>query len=402
MSGKGMIQFMCSLCGGVLRVAKDKAGRKGKCPKCGGVIVVPHVVLPTGSGVRKGDPGSCTQKESRVSSSCPAPSGEVGGPANPRREIIQCPKCGARNRVGVDSPRLRPICARCGTLLQFCHAKHSSGKPSFRPSTIALLKILLLAALLAIACGIGVTPSLMEKDFSGLISREQQQTHQMRQEHENELVVLKQRLTQELARIDAESLRRNARLHYKSVLDARRSYDRRYALTRREKAQLRMRELASDSTKSHHDAIAAVARDASPKGSEIKVRESVRRISLYIDFDMSTMTSGEHGTRTKHETKESLKKEVISLISRVTNDVFQFCRELDLDTIHVGCRHYVRTRIPLGTSRRENVVLYRIRIRKDRIPELKSDPFLDVYSTKAYLEVEDDKFDEIEIIRTRL
>jgi len=87
-------------------------------------------------------------------------------------------------------------------------------------------------------------------------------------------------------------------------------------------------------TPEERSGIKAVALEASPKGSDIDVDESLQGLSLRIDFDMSSMTSGEHGTRTKHTTKESLKKEVITLISRVTNDVFQFCRDFDLEAIY--------------------------------------------------------------------
>jgi len=320
----------------------------------------------------------------------------------PNGKIVQCPKCGARNRIGMHSSGLWPICGRCGTSLESHEVNHARKGLTLKAPTIAFLNIILFAALVAVGYGIAVTPTLMEKDFSGPILREQKQTAEIRQKQDNELATLKDRLEEELSKVDAKALRHNAVLHYKSILDARKSYDKRYALTTREKAQLRMRKLASDSTKSYHDAITAVAREASPKGSDISVRESPQGIALHIEFDMSSMTSGEHGTRTKHHTKDSLRKEVASLISRVTNDLFQFCRGLELETIHVGCRHYVITRYPSGTTRDENMMLYKIQIRKDRIPELTSNPFLDVYSTTEYFEVDQDNFDQIEIITTRL
>ena len=112
---------------------------------------------------------------------------------------------------------------------------------------------------------------------------------------------------------------------------------------------------------------------------------------------MSSMTLGEYGTRTKHRTKDSLRKEVISLISRATNDIFEFCKDLDLSAIHVGCRHYVKTTSPYGTTRDENMILYKISIQKNRIPRVASNPFLDVYSTTKYFEVAEDNFADIEI-----
>ena len=51
-----------------------------------------------------------------------------------------------------------------------------------------------------------------------------------------------------------------------------------------------MRNLSSDSTKSYHDAIRAVAKETSPIGADIRVRKSSNDIALHIDFDMSSMT----------------------------------------------------------------------------------------------------------------
>ena len=316
--------------------------------------------------------------------------------------IVECPKCGVRNRIGVHPDGLmRPICGRCGAGL-YQHTQEQTGIS--RPKNAkfnAFVIVFLMALLVAVSYGIVVTPSLMYRDFSLLSNDEAQQTELLKKQYENELATIKASLENELAAIDAKALRQKATEHYTGILDARKSYDKRYALSPREKAQLRMRNLASDSAKSFHDAILAVAREASPDGANIRVHESARGIALHIDFDMSSMTLGEYGTRTKHHTKESLRKEVVALISRVTNDIFQFCRDLDLASIHVGCRHYVQTKNPYGATRDENMVLYKVRIRKERIPQLTSNPFLDIYSTAKYFEVDQDNFDGIEIITSR-
>jgi len=250
--------------------------------------------------------------------------------------------------------------------------------------------------------GISVTPALLRKDFSSVAREEEGKTQDLRMQQQQQLDARRVKLDAEVAAIDATALRRSAAEHYKSELAGRRSFDKRFALSPRERAQLHMQSLASDSTRSFHDAIRAVAREASPCGADINVRESSRGVALLIDFDMSSMTSGEHGTRTKHHTKESLRKEVVSLISRVTNDIFQFCKDLDLASIHVGCRHHVRTRYPYGGTRDENTVLYRIRIQKSRVGTLTNNPFLDVYSTTRHFEVDEDNFDNIEIITTQI
>jgi hypothetical protein len=114
------------------------------------------------------------------------------------------------------------------------------------------------------------------------------------------------------------------------------------------------------------------------------------------------MTSGEHGVQTKHQTTDSLKKEVSSLILKATNDIFLFCKDLNLSSIHVGCRHLVIMEQIDGTTRNELSVLYKVRIQRNRVQELTSNPFLDTYSITRYIEAEEDNFKGISIINSRL
>jgi len=313
--------------------------------------------------------------------------------------FINCPKCGRINRIKPHSADLKPVCGRCKTPLI---------EPSIQQQNKAarLLKTMLNAfivvSLVGVCYAIVLTPKILKKDYSDIIASEEEKTVANKLKQEKHLTEVKAKLQKELLQIDAEKLRREAVRYYKNIFDARQSFDKRYALTPREKTQLRMQELGSDSTKSYHQLIASVAKEASPQGADIRVTESLHGIALHIDFDMASMTTGEQGTRTKHHTKESLRKEVVSLISRVTNDVFQFCRNIGLATVHVGCLHYVQTERPDGSKRAENTMLYKIIIRKNRIPNLSDNPFLDIYSTTQYLEVEEDNFSEIEIITTRI
>lgn len=320
-----------------------------------------------------------------------------------RTVIIPCVNCGAKNRFIVHTFDQVHACGRCGTELPFNLSKDSQ-KTSFRQDrrTNPVLYALLLGLLACAGYGIYITPSLLTQDFSALDQKEAEMTEAMRREYEKRLSSRRAILEIELSKINPSALSRSARAQYNRELTARRSFDKRYALSSREKAQLRMRSIASDSTKTLHDAIRAVAREASPKGADITVRETRAGLALDIDFDMSSMTSGEHGTRTKHHTKETLRKEVISLISRVTNDIFQFCKDLHLISIHVGCRHVVRTTYQSGTTRDENTVLYKIRIRKNQVRELTNNPFLDVYSTTRNFQVEKDNFENIEIVTTKI
>lgn len=374
-----MIRHKCHACGAAIESPSWMIGQKDRCPSCHEPCEVPVYESQTqkvnGEAQTK---QTSTEKRHRATD-----------------EIVECPNCGAKNKIAVHSDELRPVCGRCGMSLGLQQIERCGTVISLRAAIVVLLSMFLCAALLAVGYGMSMTPALMQKDFSGLIHRENKQTEEIRKHNEDQLAAIRNGLEKELAAIDASKLKRQAVEHYQTILAARRSYDKRYALTPREKAQLRMQRLASDSTKSYHDALIAVAREASPRGADIRVRESMRRIALHIDFDMSSITSGEHGTRTKHRTKESLKKEVISLISRVTNDVFQSCSKLNIQTIHVGCRHYVGMGDVPGSTRKENRILYKIRIRKDRIARFTSNPFLDIYSTTQYLEIEEDNFDGV-------
>ena len=306
------------------------------------------------------------------------------------RRIVVCRGCGAKNRIKPHSTSLYPVCGKCG------HSLSYGRRPTFL--AIVLSSSILLTALGGMLCGIVFTPGLLHKDLSGLVNAEQRKTAEYRKDEEEDLSRLEFRLKAELTQIDPARLHDEADAYYRAQLDARKSFDKRYAMTPREKAQLRMLELTSDSAKSYRQAIAAVAFEASPKGADINVTESSSGMTLRIDFDMSSMTSGEYGTRTKHTTKESLKQEVTTLISRVTNDLFQFCRDFGLEAIYVGCRHYVGIHYPDGSTRDENRVLYKIRIRQDRMLGLSHNPFLDTYSTTQYFEVEEDNFTDIEIV----
>jgi ribosomal protein S27AE len=317
-------------------------------------------------------------------------------------QIVECPKCAAKNRINSYSDDMRPICGRCGASLFQKKQEPPINPPPQKNRSSFFLSTILILLIVAVAYGIMVTPDLMQKDFSKLIAAEAEKTVILKKRYEDELAAKKASLDKELAAIDAQDLRRRSTKNYKMLFEARKSFDKRFALSPREKTQLRMRNLSSDSTKSFHDAIRSVANEASPIGADISVHESSKGISLHIDFDMSSMTSGEHGTRTKHHTKDSLRKEVVSLISRVTNDIFQFCRGLNISTIYVGCRHYVTTSYPDGSERERNMVLYKIRIQENQIPQLTNDPFLDIYSTTKYFKVDEDNFDEIQIKSSRI
>ena len=301
-------------------------------------------------------------------------------------QVFQCPNCGAMNRIGTHSASVRPVCGRCKTPLDSTERNVDKIQATnFSPRRKTLNIILFLILLLVCLC-IVITPTFLAKDFSEIIANEKEKTRLLEKEQRKNFKQLESRLKKELAQVDSEKLRNRALKVYDSILESRISFDKKYALTSREKALLNLKNLASDSTQSYKDALRAVAMQASPKGSEIKVSETVNGTVLQIYFDMSSLTSGEAGIRTKHNTKKSLKEEVISLISRVTNDIYQCCRDFHIEVIHIACRHYVATTDIFGNKGpNENMILYKVMLKKSKVTELTHNPFLDVFSTTKFL-----------------
>jgi len=314
-------------------------------------------------------------------------------------QIIKCPKCAVKNRIASYSNTLNPICGRCGAKLFPTNQTESASQNT---KTNLYQPLIMIALLVAIVFGITITPSLMRKDFSSLIEAEAQKTENLRKRYEEDLAANTALLEEELAAIDVQDLRQKATRNYRAILESRKSFDTRFALSPREKTQLQMLNLSSDSTKSFHKVIRSVAKEASPAGADISVFETLEGVALHIDFEMSSMTSGERGTRTKHLTKDSMKKEVISLISRVTNDIFQFSLGLNISSIYIGCHHFVDPHESNSSTEEYDMLLYKIGIQKSEITQLTNDPFLDVYSTSKYFDIEEDNFNEITIRTSRL
>ena len=311
-------------------------------------------------------------------------------------KIVICEKCHTKNRVRGHADNQRPVCGKCGAVL----------KGNF------LSSVILISLTAVIVFVIVKTPDLIGKDFSNLITDEARKTEILKEEHEYEFTTKESSLKEELSATDPKDLQRRASKHYKTLFESRKSYDAEFALTDREKAQLRMRELSSDTTKSLYEKIKLLAKEASPKDAVIKTKESMSGIILDIEFDMSSMTTGELGTRTKHRTKDSLRKETISLISRVTNDVFVFSKGLNIGSIIIGCRHYTiiidkygnPIKDEYGSIKEENTLLYKMSIEKSKIQLLSNNPFLKSFSTSKDLKVEEDNFKSITITteRTRI
>ncbi len=207
---------------------------------------------------------------------------------------------------------------------------------------------------------------------------------------------LKAKYAAEVAAIDSSKLAKQAASHYAALWKERGNYNPRYALSAREKALLEMQALARDPTKNAWDIIRQVAIKAAPKNSRVVVSQTSLGFGLSVDFDMSELTKGEIGIWTKHLTKDSLKREVKRLISQVAHRVYEFCEDLELITISIGCRHFVGLTNQDGSKVSEsNIVIYKVRLDAKDLGEMKHNPYLDTYSITERFKVELDDFPNI-------
>jgi len=185
--------------------------------------------------------------------------------------------------------------------------------------------------------------------------------------------------------------------HYEVIWNDRSNYDSKYAITSREKAQLEMLALSKDKNKTMEEIVESIARKAAPRNSTVDAYSTYQGIQLDVNFDMSKVTTGEYGTRTKHDTIKSLKKETVRLISKVTTDIYEFCKDLELENIAIGCRHYVSVEDYLGSSYKENLIIFKVGLDRKNVKSLERNPFLDIYAITKYLQVEEDNFPTLRI-----
>ena len=319
-----------------------------------------------------------------------------------RRIIIKCPKCERPVRVPLlgDKTLIVKCPGGCGTFNFDCgrYITKIAKQPSARNrSTVFIVSLL---------CVVITLPFI-------LWELAQNRVQSAKQDHERNLAQLdadlsteRERLKAEyaaaVAAIDSSKLAKQAKDHYAVEWKARQNYSPQYALSARERALLAMQALARDPTKGEREIIREIAAKVAPKNSRVAVSETNLGFRLDVDFDMSELTAGEIGTTTKHSTVDSLKKEVVRLISQVLNDVYQFCEALELKVISIGCKHLVRqydeNRSYIGDS---NIVLYKVRLGASELGEMKHNPFLDTYSITQRFKVEFDDFPNLSITESR-
>ncbi len=239
-----------------------------------------------------------------------------------KKIIITCPECTQKLRLSLfKSKQLKIKCPKCNTEFKFdCkkfHIKRIAINSAIIFLLISFLVCLVVIPFMAIP-KLNISIKKAESEYGKKISK-------IETDFNREIENLKSKYSKELKRLDNDEyrnkLREQASKHYEQIWFERENYNSRYALTPREKAQLEMLALAADRTKTIEEIVRSIAVKAAPKHSTVNVYSIVGGLRLDIDFDMSELTTGESGTRTKHTTIESLKKEVVRLISRVTNDV---------------------------------------------------------------------------------
>ena len=314
-----------------------------------------------------------------------------------QKVVIPCPRCKQKLRLPIyEGEKLHVTCPnpKCKKEFSFDYKKYLARK-----------KFILLST--TIACFIVLAVVIISSVF--LLDRRNVFITEVKNEYESQFkkiqdgftrenISIKESYDNEIKKIDVVVLKTQAAEHYKKIWEERKSYSSKYAITSREKAQLEMLALSKDKTKSIEDVIRGIAIKAAPNHSTVNVLSSASGYSLDIDFDMSELSSGEEGTRTKHDSIDSLKKEIIRLVSKVTNDVFEFCQNMGLKSISIGCRHYVRQYDESHTYIDDiNEILYKISLNKKDLGELKDNPFLETYLTTKYFKVEIDEFPNLSL-----
>lgn len=323
--------------------------------------------------------------------------GEPLNNAELHKVILTCPRCKQELRLPIyEGKKLHVTCPNpdCKKEFLFDYKKYCARKKFTLLFTIIVCLIILAAVIIA-------PVFLLERGnvFITEVKNEyESQFEKIQDEFTKEKISLEKNYNSEIKKIDVVVLKIQAAEHYEKIWEERKSYSSKYAITPREKAQLEMLALSKDKTKSIEDIIRGIAIKAAPDNSTVKVLSSASGYSLDIDFDMSELSSGERGTRTKHDSIDSLKKEVIRLVSKVTNDVFEFCQNMGLKSISIGCRHYVRQYDDRNNYIGDiNEILYKICLNKKDLGELKDNPFLEIYLTTKYFTVEIDDFPNLSI-----
>lgn len=310
--------------------------------------------------------------------------------------IVRCRKCRKKLRLPLFLDRLLEIkCPSCGFKFEFNYRRF---RKSQQIRNIVAVSLILIFLFIDVSFAVLLVNKLDKSVLNFELSyKERIQTN--KRLFLKDIKELKKKYIAEIKSINVGKLKEKANKQYAKIWDERKDYDKKYAITTREKVQMEMLALASDSTKEINKIVSEIAAKVAPENSEIKSYVTNKGVLLNVDFSMSDVTRGEEGTRTKHSSIDSLKSETLRLVSRVSNDVYNFCRDLDLETITIGCKHEVTMSHSDGTDAGEDdLVIFKVRLDKQNIRELKHNPFLDTYSVTQYLNAIEDNFSTLRIV----
>ncbi|MFH1621704.1 MAG: hypothetical protein ABIA97_01085 [Candidatus Omnitrophota bacterium] len=311
--------------------------------------------------------------------------------------VVKCKKCRKRLRLPLFPDSLLEIkCPSCGFKFEFNCRRFRKSQQIRKIAVVFLIPIFLFIDVFFAV----LLVNKLDKNVLNLEMSYKERIQINKRLFSNDIKELKKKYIAEIKSINVDKLKEKASKKYAKIWDERKNYDKKYAITTREKVQMEMLALASDSTKEINKIVSEIAAKVAPENSEIKSYVTNKGVLLSVDFSMSDVTRGEEGTRTKHFSIDSLKNETLRLVSRVSNDVYNFCRDLDLETITIGCKHEVTISYPDGTNAgKDELVIFKVRLDKQNIRELKHNPFLDTYSVTQYLNVIEDNFSTLRIVK---
>jgi predicted RNA-binding Zn-ribbon protein involved in translation (DUF1610 family) len=161
-----VIRFACGSCGAVLRVSDDKAGKRGKCPSCGAVTVV-----PAASGSQRVGAGllaeAIGEDLKRIEPQRRCPSCREPVPA----DAVDCPHCGVS--LPAAGPPARP--ARAAAMpVSPQREKPSEPWPLWRKAVVAIVAVCVAATALVVfgyRKALGLRSLACDKAFSDAPAR---------------------------------------------------------------------------------------------------------------------------------------------------------------------------------------------------------------------------------------
>lgn len=139
-----MIRLKCGSCGAVLRVSDDKAGKKGKCPKCGAVTVVPAASgsEQASAGLLAEVIGEDLKQMGPPQRRCPSCQEPVAADAE------TCPHCGVSLRAA--GPPLTGAARAAGMPVSRQREKPSEGWPLWKKAVVVIVAVCVAAGAVVI------------------------------------------------------------------------------------------------------------------------------------------------------------------------------------------------------------------------------------------------------------